>query len=320
MIVRVICTFFVYTPDFCEIAMDNLMRPILGLYLGKAFDEIRLCKKFGFCRYPSFILDDAKAYTYRVLKDKPPRKEVEVDPEGETFTFVAFADVHVDAYYEEGSEASCDIPICCRNKLRTDKDGEPIEKGPVQKAGKWGTVAHCDIPYRTLYHFMNFTAEVIKPDFYLWLGDNTPHDVWNIDTRDHIEPEKKITEQFVKVHKYDGIGKVYPIVGNHEGMPSDQYNINGTEHSWILSNLTAIWGKHWLTEECKRGRESSEGAAEQDGMLRAAAPCHEPQNGGHLPARHGRRQPLPLEKFHQPSENCKNRNHSVARLARGCIE
>lgn len=101
-----------------------------------------------------------------------------------------------------------------------------------------------------MYHFINFTAEEIKPEFYLWLGDNTPHDIWNLDVDYHLDSEVNITREFILKHKYGGIGKVYPVIGNHESVPSDQYDIYGGTHDWILGNLTNIWGKHWFTAEC----------------------------------------------------------------------
>jgi hypothetical protein len=51
----------------------------------------------------------------------------------------------MDPYYEEDTEALCEIPICCR-KGTTNKGN----KGdPALKAGKWGTLAKCDIPLVT---------------------------------------------------------------------------------------------------------------------------------------------------------------------------
>lgn len=65
-----------------------------------------------------------------------------------------------------------------------------------------------------------------------------------------MDPSIIATNWFAKVFNYGGIGKVYPVLGNHEGVPSDHYNINGVDHNWILSNLTNIWGEHWFTAEC----------------------------------------------------------------------
>ena len=133
---------FVYNPEFCAIALKNLVRPMLNLGLNRIFNDTVICKRTGFCRYPIYIRDDDRAYTYRVLKDKPPKKHIEVNPNGDTFKFVAFTDIHVDLYYEEGSEALCDISICCRKE--SANKGNKAE--PTLRAGKWGTLAKCDLP------------------------------------------------------------------------------------------------------------------------------------------------------------------------------
>lgn len=101
-----------------------------------------------------------------------------------------------------------------------------------------------------MYHFIKFTAEQVKPEFYIWLGDNTPHDIWNLNITEHMDPGKITTDWFTKEFNYGGIGKVYPVVGNHEGMPSDHYNVYGNEHNWIFNNLTTMWGEPWFTTEC----------------------------------------------------------------------
>lgn len=65
---------FVFNPEFCAVTLQNLVRPMLNLGLDRIFNDTVICKKGGFCRYPIYIRDDDKAYTYRVLKDKPPKK------------------------------------------------------------------------------------------------------------------------------------------------------------------------------------------------------------------------------------------------------
>jgi sphingomyelin phosphodiesterase len=39
-------------------------------------------------------------------------------------------------------------------------------------------------------------------------------------------------------------------LGNHEGLPADQFDIFGDDSQWILDQLSEIW-KPWLTPECK---------------------------------------------------------------------
>jgi hypothetical protein len=89
-----------------------------------------------------------------------------------------------------------------------------------------------------------------KPEFYIWLGDNSPHDPWSTNKADHMWGTIETTKLFAKHPEYMQVGKMYPIIGNHEGMPCDQFNVEGDEHRWILSELADLW-KVWFTKECK---------------------------------------------------------------------
>jgi len=89
-----------------------------------------------------------------------------------------------------------------------------------------------------------------KPDFYMWLGDNAAHEPWNLDEVEHMWATKEITKLFGKRPEYMHVGKMYPIIGNHEGMPCDQFDVIGNTDQWILDQLTDIW-KPWFTKECK---------------------------------------------------------------------
>lgn len=135
--------YFYSNVEFCDKFLANVVRPMFKLAFDRLLNETVTCKKTGFCRYPLTIRADDKAFTYRVLKDKPPRKHVKVNPEDGNFTFVAFADMHVDPYYREGTEALCGTPICCRERVFSPEGNSSI---PKLKAGKWGTQASCDIP------------------------------------------------------------------------------------------------------------------------------------------------------------------------------
>lgn len=53
------------------------------------------------------------------------------------------SDLHVDLMYDEGSRADCEQPFCCRNIYGIPQPGELL-------AGRWGTLARCDLPLHTL--------------------------------------------------------------------------------------------------------------------------------------------------------------------------
>lgn len=141
---RPICS-LILNNKLCKDIFDNLVRAIMRCGLDRLLSETTICKSIEFCRYPLLIPDDEKEFTSRVLKNKPPVKRPVVESNNENFTFVVVSDVHVDPYYDETSEAECTLGFCCRSKKSL---GEPINKTAKvkSKAGKWGTVAKCDIP------------------------------------------------------------------------------------------------------------------------------------------------------------------------------
>ena len=96
---------------------------------------------------------------------------------------------------------------------------------------------------------MDFAMDELKPDFFVWLGDNTGHNVWEDGERDHLKSMRDITERFMV--KYGKLGDMYPILGNHEGQPCDEFDVYSTKHQWILNNATDYW-RSWFTPECKQ--------------------------------------------------------------------
>ncbi len=76
-------------------------------------------------------------YIKEVLKDKPKRNHP-IPTKRKIINVAHVSDIHTDLLYQEGSPADCDLPMCCRSDSKGGKSQE--------KAGKWGTLANCDIP------------------------------------------------------------------------------------------------------------------------------------------------------------------------------
>ena len=64
--------------------------------------------------------------------------------------------------------------------------------------------------------------------------------------KDHADIITHLTNKLL-VH-YNTIGSVYPVVGNHEGIPRDhmKWEANGT--NWLLELTAKLWSP-WLTPE-----------------------------------------------------------------------
>ena len=53
----------------------------------------------------------------------------------------------------------------------------------------------------------------------MWTGDISPHDIWNI-TKDEIVYQVQLVSGLIK--EYAKV-PVFPVIGNHEGVPVNRY-------------------------------------------------------------------------------------------------
>lgn len=109
----------------------------------------------------SFVIGDACEDAYNPLHDwevafppvnKPTIKQPVSPLEGApTFKVLHISDTHYDPYYQEGTNAECNEPLCCRLT-----NGPALT--PSAAAGKWGDYRKCDTPQRTVDHMLNHIA------------------------------------------------------------------------------------------------------------------------------------------------------------------
>lgn len=84
---------------------------------------------------------------------KPDPKELPLPADNQPILKVLhISDTHYDPYYEEGANANCNEPLCCRGS-----HGFPSL--PENRAGKWGDYRKCDTPKRTIDHLLDHIAE-----------------------------------------------------------------------------------------------------------------------------------------------------------------
>jgi len=211
----------------------------------KVLDPIVVCTRAHICITPKIINAPLKSFIQRQAIDAPPSKYYRNIPKNlnNTYKFLVFADPHVEYDYEEGRNGSCSAASCCTKNV-----GMATKK--ENRAGKYGFLGKCDLPPIVLMDFVKTAIEKFKPDSFLWLGDNPSHQIWNQSRKNHMFSIRNITDMFMKHpdKSYTNIGKVYPILGNHEGLPCDNFNTEGTSHKWLLTETAELW-KNWFTEE-----------------------------------------------------------------------
>jgi len=74
----------------------------------------------------------------------------------------------------------------------------------------------------------------------LWTGDNIAHDVW----MQYDSNQTRSTEVLTKVISETlGDVQIYPIYGNHECFPADEFNFTDNGNNTIKLKTSDIWKK-----------------------------------------------------------------------------
>lgn len=158
----------------------------------------------------------------------------------ETIKVVQMTDVHLDFDYMPGTDAGCNVPICCNKENGFTSD-------PTRAAGYWGDI-RCDIPQRVYESMLDFVKEDIKPDAFLWTGDNSKHDVWK-STQDEIIKYVDVINK-VWVDKFGETDvSMFPTQGNHDTWPVNVEKFNSAGINVPLQNYAELWKDFFTTEE-----------------------------------------------------------------------
>jgi len=173
---------------------------------------------------------------------KPDVVEPPQPPAGSpTMKVLHIADIHWDPEYQEGSNANCQDPLCCRATSGSVKT-------PSDAAGYWGDYRNCDIPWKTVENTVaHMSKQHSDVDYIVWTGDLVPHDVWLLNKTENLYELGRLTTLFDKY--FPGI-PVYPTLGNHETRPVNVFappEITDEEFSisWLYEEAVRQWA-HWL--------------------------------------------------------------------------
>lgn len=122
------------------------------------------------------------------------------------------ADVHWDPEYLEGSLASCDDRMCCR-------ESSGVLTDPADAAGYWGDYRKCDSPWWTIENAVSQMARQ-HPDvaYIIWTGDLVPHDRWSTEKAENL---MIIDRLMTLMKRYFPTAPLYATLGNHEAHPVD---------------------------------------------------------------------------------------------------
>ncbi|KAI5640563.1 calcineurin-like phosphoesterase domain-containing protein [Phthorimaea operculella] len=206
---------------------------------------------FGSDEICSFVLGDSCGDSYSRNHDwhvvfppvpKPPVRNLKRPQENSpTIKVLQISDTHFDPYYQEGANANCNEPLCCR-----------ASSGPVltpgDRAGRWGDYRSCDTAKRTIYHMLKHIADT-HPDieYILWTGDLSAHDVWNQTKKGNL---KIIEETVAQMSLFFPGVPIFPAIGNHESVPIDSFppphnSPPDVNMAWLYNTLDRLW-RRWL--------------------------------------------------------------------------
>lgn len=169
------------------------------------------------------------------------------DPSVKALKILQLSDTHIDILYEEGMDAKCGEPLCCRpDSPRSHKrNGRLIKQEDL--SGFWGDYRDCDIPLRT-FEALLIQIKEQHPDIdaVLWTGDIPAHDVWNQTESGQKELIRKVSSL---LDQHLGHIPILPALGNHESAPVNSFprpEVTGKHSiSWLYDDLQDIWMK-WL--------------------------------------------------------------------------
>ncbi|XP_021931289.1 sphingomyelin phosphodiesterase-like isoform X3 [Zootermopsis nevadensis] len=198
----------------------------------------------------SFVIGDACGDVYNPYHEWkvvfPPVPKPVVTPQvapmhgAPTFKVLQLSDTHFDPYYQEGTNADCKEPLCCRLT-----NGPALS--PQTAAGRWGDYRKCDTPRRTVDHMLQHISSTHPDiDYILWTGDLPPHDVWNQTREENLMVLKETVAQLTKT--FPGI-PIFPALGNHESAPVNSFPPpfiqNDFAISWLYDEVDNQW-RQWL--------------------------------------------------------------------------
>lgn len=169
-------------------------------------------------------------------------------PSEKDITILQLTDIHYDPLYVPGSLADCEEALCCRRGLGEVEDVS-------RQAGYWTDYRDCDTPKHMIEDsYIHINEEHKNLDYVYFTGDVIDHAVWST-TYDYIKDA--LLDQYKLLHKHFPDKKLYPIIGNHESQPLNQFAPSYVKEenfttSWLYNLLADTWVEEFgLPEETK---------------------------------------------------------------------
>merc|ERR1719347_314338 len=178
---------------------------------------------------------------------KPPVEDpVLPDPGSPTKKVLHITDIHLDLTYTIGSNAACNLEMCCGNTSGP-------ASSPQDEAGPWGHWG-CDPPAWSFHDMLSHIAAEHgeELDYIMISGDYPAHDIWVQSQGRNLETVKTVLDYVLEIFPNT---QVIPALGNHEPfpcniLPGTTTGVADTDFDpdWLLSEMSSYF-MNWLPEE-----------------------------------------------------------------------
>ncbi|CAK9822057.1 Sphingomyelin phosphodiesterase [Anthophora retusa] len=164
----------------------------------------------------------------------------------EQIKILQITDLHYDPLYEINGNSNCGEPVCCRKGQN--------ETNVNSLAGFWGDYESCDTPWHAITNALTHIKDTHQDiDFMYFTGDIIDHGVWETSKEGNTQ---SLVNVYDKIHDTFKNIVLYPIFGNHEPHPLNQFSPNiSQDHlstSWLYDLMANLWiGYGWLPESTR---------------------------------------------------------------------
>ncbi|XP_076293529.1 sphingomyelin phosphodiesterase isoform X2 [Lasioglossum baleicum] len=186
-------------------------------------------------------------YEWTIVIDNSSAIEVAEKEAQEPLKILQLTDFHYDPAYEPRGNAQCKEPICCR-KGQNNTNVESL-------AGYWGDYNACDTPWHSIVDALTHINDTHRDLNYVYFtGDIIDHGVWETSKEGNT---KSLVKTYNKIHETFGEIPVYPILGNHEPNPMNQFapksiTSDDITTNWLYKLVADLWiGYGWLPESTR---------------------------------------------------------------------
>ncbi|KAL1509127.1 hypothetical protein ABEB36_003915 [Hypothenemus hampei] len=149
-------------------------------------------------------------------------------------------DMHVDPMYTSNKTTKCKEPLCCQSDQDDAGDG-------TESCGYWAQYAN-DVSENLSNEVIRF-ANTFEVDYIYYTGDIISHRMWNTSQ----ESNSKTIQEFLQNLKTGFNAPVFPVLGNHESSPLNQFvsNTDGVPNNlstkWLFDLIQKEWSE-WLPD------------------------------------------------------------------------